>query len=69
VSCAGSNCTFDATDGFASYVWNFGDGEGGTGDPVLHQYPAKGGSYTVTLTVPGASAVRTVSCNPKKGCR
>ena len=70
VSCSGGfDCTFDATNGFASYTWNFGDGQSGSGDGAIHSYPVKGGSYTVTLTVPGASAVKTVSCNPKRGCR
>ena len=72
VSCSNFECIFDATDGFATYTWTFGDGDGASGsnDVATNQYPVKGGSYTVTLTVSGgASAERTVSCNPKRGCR
>ncbi|MBV9606985.1 MAG: PKD domain-containing protein, partial [Solirubrobacterales bacterium] len=34
----------------AGYAWNFGDGTTGIGPSVVHSY-AKGGTYTVTLTV------------------
>src|SRR5205823_5047526 len=34
----------------AGYQWNFGDGTTATGPSVVHSY-AKGGTYTVTLTV------------------
>ena len=69
-NCTNFSCTFVATPGFVSYTWNFGDGSGaGSGNPENHTYASKGGNYTVTLTVPGGSAVGTVSCNPKKGCR
>ena len=68
-ACSNFSCTFNATDGFASYNWSFGDGASGTGDTITHGYPQKGGSYTVTLTVPNGSATTTVSCNPKKGCK
>lgn len=34
----------------AGYVWNFGDGTTAVGPSVVHAY-AKGGTYTVTLTV------------------
>jgi hypothetical protein len=34
----------------AEYRWDFGDGASATGPSVVHSY-AKGGSYTVTLTV------------------
>jgi PKD repeat protein len=34
----------------AGYVWSFGDGTGAIGPSVVHSY-AKGGNYTVTLTV------------------
>jgi subtilisin family serine protease len=70
VSCNnGFTCTFDATNGFTSYSWDFGDGSSGSGDGATHTYARKGGSYTVTLTVPNGSATGTVSCNPKKGCK
>jgi len=70
VNCGGGfRCTFDATGGSAPYAWTFGDGASGSGDPVEHTYAVKGGSYTVTVTASNGSAERTVSCNPKKGCR
>ncbi len=71
VSCNnGFTCTFDATDGFSSYSWNFGDGSSGSGDGATHTYAQKGGNYPVTLTVTGGGAATgTVSCNPKKGCK
>jgi hypothetical protein len=34
----------------AGYVWSFGDGKNAVGPSVVHTY-AKGGTYTVTLTV------------------
>jgi hypothetical protein len=34
----------------ADYVWDFGDGTGAVGPSVVHSY-AKGGTFTVTLTV------------------
>jgi PKD domain len=34
----------------ANYVWDFGDGTGAVGPSVVHSY-AKGGTFTVTLTV------------------
>lgn len=35
----------------ATYEWDFGDGTGGTGVTVYHEYPLRGGNYTVRLTV------------------
>ncbi|MFL6135473.1 MAG: PKD domain-containing protein, partial [Nocardioidaceae bacterium] len=55
-SCVELTCGFDATsstdvDGsIASYAWDFGDGTGGTGPQVTHQFDSAG-SYPVTLTV------------------
>lgn len=54
-SCAGATCTFDgsgSTDdrGIDSYVWDFGDGQGGFGARVDHTY-ASSGTFTVRLTV------------------
>ena len=42
-----------ATDdvGIGSYVWDFGDGQGGTGKLVTHVYSAPNQFYTATLTV------------------
>ena len=68
-TCTNFSCTFNATDGFTSYNWTFGDGASGNGDTVTHGYPEKGGSYTVVVTVPNGSATTTVSCNPKRGCK
>ncbi len=53
--CSGSKLTFDASGSKAdgadvSYVWDFGDGQTGTGKVVEHVYE-KGGSYRATLTV------------------
>ncbi|MFK4085067.1 S8 family serine peptidase [Kribbella sp. NPDC020789] len=53
-NCAGSlTCTFDAsasTGTIASYAWDFGDGQTGTGAKPSHTY-GKAGTYTVKLTV------------------
>ena len=51
----GDTVVFDATSstdniGIASYEWDFGDGERGSGAKVTHVYK-KAGAYTVTLTV------------------
>ena len=51
----------DADGTIASYAWDFGDGEQGTGEDAEHTYGAPG-SYTVTLTVTddtGATATAT----------
>ncbi|MFY0407064.1 PKD domain-containing protein [Solicola sp. PLA-1-18] len=55
-SCAALDCTFDGrgssdTDGtIASYAWDFGDGDSGTGAMPSHTY-AGAGTYTARLTV------------------
>jgi subtilisin family serine protease len=73
VNCSGGfSCNFTAaTQGASSYLWNFGDGSPtvNAGSSTTHSYQQKGGSYTATLTISGVSSARTVSCNPKKGCR
>lgn len=46
VTCTSLNCP-------AAFTWNFGDATSGGGSPVLHTYAAPG-TYTITLTVPGA---------------
>ena len=55
-SCAGGGCSFDGSasadpDGaVASYAWDFGDGQVGSGATVDHLY-TKTGTYPVTFTV------------------
>lgn len=45
------NATSSTDDfGFCDYVWDFGDGAGGTGPTPSHQYAATG-TYNATLTV------------------
>ncbi len=65
--CIGLNCSFNGSastdpDGsIASYAWDFGDGNSGTGQSPTHSYGA-GGTYSVTLTVTddrGATATDT----------
>lgn len=55
VQCDGLSCVFNGTgsydpDGIATYAWNFGDGDGSSGDGVSHRYVSTG-TYPVTLTV------------------
>ena len=55
-NCTDLGCSFDGSgssdsDGtIASYAWDFGDGNTGSGETASHTYGA-GGTYTVTLTV------------------
>jgi PKD repeat protein len=55
-SCSQLECTLDGRassdpDGvITSWSWDFGDGQGGSGDSILHTYGAAG-SYAVSLTV------------------
>jgi len=55
-TCGGLDCEFDATDSFdpdgtiASYAWDFGDGNAGSGVLVNHTYTTAN-TYTVILTV------------------
>jgi PKD repeat protein len=71
ISCVATRCNGDAAgsadpDGsLASYSWTFGDGAGGSGRTVVHDYPTTG-SYVVTLTVTdnagaSATAIRRIS--------
>ncbi len=53
----------DSDGSVASYAWDFGDGQTGTGSKVDHTY-GTGGTYTVTLTVTddrGATGTTTKS--------
>lgn len=65
VSCIGLECTYNASASFdsdgtiASYDWDFGDSQSGTGVTVDHTY-AVAGTYPVSLSVPdNAGAVGT----------
>jgi serine protease len=54
-ACNGPTCTFDGSasgddHGISSYVWNFGDGQGGSGVVAGHTF-ASSGTFTVILTV------------------
>ncbi|NAZ16803.1 PKD domain-containing protein [Glutamicibacter soli] len=57
--CTGLTCSFtgsgsnDPDGDIASYAWQFGDGESGTGEVAEHNYAAAG-TYTATLTVSDA---------------
>jgi subtilisin family serine protease len=69
----GFTCSFTANAAGLTYSWSFSDGGGGNTRTVIHTFPKKGGSYTVTLLASSgslsASSAQTVSCNPKKGCK
>ncbi|WP_216214000.1 M4 family metallopeptidase [Amycolatopsis aidingensis] len=73
VSCQWDSCGFDGTrstdpDGdIASYSWDFGDGETGSGASASHTYPNRNATYTAELTVTDAAgnsdtASRQVDC-------
>ena len=72
-SCSDVSCTFDASGSTGSPVtwdWTFGhDGATGSGETVLHDFPAVTGTYTVTLTVGDGSGTDTttdtVSCKKR----
>ena len=60
---------FDASDSYdpdgtiVNYLWDFGDGESGSGDGVQHQY-TNPGTYTVSLTLvdeDGGQAIQTAT--------
>lgn len=57
VFCQRTVCSFDGTassdpDGdIASYTWNFGDGQTGSGVKVSHTYASRAATYTPELTV------------------
>lgn len=60
--CNGARCAFDASqsedpDGeIQAYSWDLGDGNTASGESLEHTYD-EGGTYTVTLTVTGATGV------------
>ena len=43
--------------GIASYAWDFGDGQGGAGNPVDHVW-AQDGSYVATVTITDGAALQ-----------
>jgi PKD repeat protein len=58
-----ASASYDPDDSIASYVWNFGDGNSGSGITANHSY-VDNGEYVVTLTVVddrGATGVKTAS--------
>ncbi|MFE4228296.1 PKD domain-containing protein [Arthrobacter sp. NPDC056886] len=72
-ACNALSCSFDASassdpDGtVSSWLWDFGDGQTGTGKTVTHAY-ATAGNYAVKLTVTddkGASAEATQNVTPQ----
>ena len=61
-NCFGLICTFDASSShgnIVTYQWTFGDGITGSGQVILHGYPA-GATYEATLTVITAGGVTAV---------
>lgn len=54
-ACAGTTINFSSTStgtvGGATYAWNFGDGNTGSGQNTSHAYAPTGGTFNVTLTV------------------
>ncbi|MCM8791482.1 MAG: PKD domain-containing protein [Candidatus Omnitrophica bacterium] len=82
--CAGDEVNFDASKSQAgpgaTYAWDFGDGQTGTGVKVSHKY-AEGGHYTATLTLTDGECVscdtacvfvnagpKAALCGPDKAC-
>lgn len=59
VSMQAANLSLE-TQASESYAWNFGDGQTATGRDVAHTY-AKGGTYTITLTVGDGETARMVT--------
>ncbi|WP_433328361.1 PKD domain-containing protein [Spirillospora sp. CA-294931] len=57
VQCNWANCSFnggqssDPDGDIASYAWNFGDGQTGTGQTTSHAYPNRQTTYTAQLKV------------------
>ncbi|WP_433333216.1 PKD domain-containing protein [Spirillospora sp. CA-294931] len=57
VTCNWASCSFDGSgstdpdNDIASYTWNFGDGQTGTGATTTHAYPNKSTTYTAQLKV------------------
>jgi large repetitive protein len=72
--CSRLTCTFDgssSTGPVTSYAWTFGDGATATGATVTPAYTS-GGTYSVTLSVAGASggnAARSQSVTVSRGKR
>ncbi|MEA2054913.1 MAG: PKD domain-containing protein [Candidatus Thermoplasmatota archaeon] len=55
--------SYDPDGTIVSYIWDFGDGTGGSGEVTTHSY-SMGGTHTVTLTVTdndGATDIDTTS--------
>lgn len=72
-NCSSLTCSFDGSNStapggvIASYVWDFGDGNAGSGETATHSY-ATAGIYPVTLTVTsGTGATGSVTHNVSAG--